>query len=217
MEGLIMAFVFENLKLLKKDMESKGWIIDSFDFHYKQQNYIVLVKLFERDEKTPKFALLKLEFLHENDFSKKLSVYANSVKLFIEAKPLREFFGIEYSNNLGRILSQFAKIFSKFIPPKVIENKKELQKEAMWNSLSKGESEDPRKKYCFSVRRNPVKEDGELGKRSPFNDNKTRISRPELYKLLGDDPTLSFRYSMNPEEEETNEEIIANWKENKSK
>lgn len=212
-----MTFVFENLKLLKRDMESKGWIIDSFNFRYKQQNYIVLVKLFERSEKTPKFALLKLEFLNENDFSKKLSVYANSVKLFTEAKPLREFFGIEYSSNLGNILSQFSKMFSEFIPTEVIESKKELQKEAMWDSLSKSESEDPRKKYCFSVRRNPVKENGDPGKRSPFNDNKTRLSRPELYKLLGDDPALSFRYSMKPEEEEANEEIVANWKENKSK
>lgn len=212
-----MGLVFDNLKLLKQDMKSKGWIIDSFDFRYKQQDYIVLVKLFERNEKTPKYALLKLVFLNENDFSKKLSVYANAKMLLIEAKTLREFFGIEYSSNLGNILSQFAKIFSEFIPTEVIENKKELQKEAMWNSLSESESEDPRKKYCFSVRRNPVKENGDPGKRSPFNDNKTRMSRPKLYKLLGDDPTLSFRYSMKSEEEETDEKIVANWKENKSK
>src|SRR5699024_7683092 len=126
MEGLMMAFVFENLKLLKQDMESKDWIIDSFDFRYKQQKYIVLVKLFEQDEKTPEYALLKLEFLKENDFSEKLSIYVNSVKLFTDAKTLREFFGIKYSNNLGDVLFQFSKTFSEFIPTEVIENKNEL-------------------------------------------------------------------------------------------
>ena len=211
-----MAFVFENLKLLKQDMESKDWIIDSFDFRYKQQKYIVLVKLFEQDEKTPEYALLKLEFLKENDFSEKLSIYVNSVKLFTDAKTLREFFGIKYSNNLGDVLFQFSKTFSEFIPTEVIENKNELHKEVMCNSLSESDSEDPRKIYCFSVRRNPGKENGKHGKRSPFNDNKTRLRRPELYELLGVDKTLSFRYSMNPDDKKTDEEIVIKWRENKS-
>ena len=86
----------------------------------------------------------------------------------------------------------------------------------MCHSLSKSDSEDPRKKYCFSVRRNPLKENGELGKRSPFNDNKTRLYRPSLYERLGADTNLSFRYSMNPEDEDTDEGIIAKWTKNKT-
>src|SRR5699024_10985407 len=139
MEALVMTLVFENLKFLKKDMEFNNWVIDSFSFCYKQQKYIVLVKLFEQGEKIPKYALLKLEILKENDFSKILSVYANSAKLFTDAKTLREFFGIKYSDNLGDILSQFAKTFSEFIPTEVLENKSELQKEAMGNSLSESD------------------------------------------------------------------------------
>ena len=79
-----MVNVFENLKLLKLDMKDKGWVIDSFYFRYKQQNYIVLVKLFEKEEKVPEYALLKLELLKENDFSDMLAVYANSVKLYTD-------------------------------------------------------------------------------------------------------------------------------------
>ena len=90
----------------------------------------------------------------------------------------------------------------------------EDQKEAMCFSLSQSDSEDPRKKYCFSVRRNPLKGNGELGKRSPFNDNKTRLYRPSLYERLGSDTNLSFRYSMNPDDEETDEGIIAKWTKN---
>lgn len=211
-----MANVFENLKLLKQDMKNKGWVIDSFYFRYKQQNYIVLVKLFEKNEKVPEYALLKLEFLRENDFSDILAVYANSVKLFTDTKTLREYFGIKYISNLGDILSQFSQTLAEFIPTAVSENKNESQKEAMCHSLSKSDSEDPRKKYCFSVRRNPLKENGELGKRSPFNDNKTRLYRPSLYERLGADTNLSFRYSMNPEDEDTDEGIIAKWTKNKT-
>ena len=62
---------------------------------------------------------------------------------------------------------------------------------------------------------NPLKGNGELGKRSPFNDNKTRLYRPSLYERLGSDTNLSFRYSMNPDDEETDEGIIAKWTKNK--
>jgi len=212
-----MAHIFENLKLLKQDMKSKKWVIESFYFRYKKQNYIVLVKLFEKDEKIPEYALVKLEFLRENDFSDMFSVYANSVKLFTDAKTLRKYFGIEYSTNLGDILSQFSQIFAEFIPTQVSETKTEKQKDAMCGSLSKSDSEDPRKKYCFSVRRNPSREDGELGKRSDFNDNKTRLRRPDLYARLGADSNLSFRYSMNPDDEESDESIISKWTKNKNK
>ena len=197
-----MVNVFENLKLLKLDMKDKGWVIDSFYFRYKQQNYIVLVKLFEKEEKVPEYALLKLEFLKENDFSDMLAVYANSVKLYTDTKTIREYFGIEYSSNLGDVLFQFSQTLARFIPTEVSEKKNEDQKEAMCFSLSQSDSEDPRK-------------NGELGKRSPFNDNKTRLYRPSLYERLGSDTNLSFRYSMNPDDEETDEGIIAKWTKNK--
>ena len=215
MEGIkVMVSVFNNLKLLKNDMEANNWIIDSFYFQFKKQNYIVLVKLFEKNENRPEYALLKLEFLKEKDFSDSLLVLANSMKLFIDAKTLREYFDIEYTKNLGDVLCQFNEYLAKFIPIEIMNNKSQLQKEAMTTSLSKSDSEDPRRKYCFSVRRNPIKTDGTLGQRSIYNDNKTRLYRPTLYNRLGSDTSLSFRYSMNPNDENTDEIIIATWAKN---
>ncbi|MFD1988665.1 DUF6037 family protein [Paenibacillus nicotianae] len=212
-----MVNTFENLKLLKQDMKSKGWVIDSFYFNYKKQNYIVLVKLFEKNENFPEYALLKLEFLKENNFSDILVVYANSSKLLTDAKTLREYFGIEYSSNLGDILLQFSRELAKFIPEEVSDNKNEHQKEAMCRSLSKSDLEDPEKKYCFYVKRNPVKKDNRLGQRSPFNDNKTRLYRPSLYERLGADTNLSFCYSTDLDQEETDENIIIKWTIRKNK
>lgn len=196
-------------------METKGWIIDSFEFHYKNQNYIVLVILCSEKETKPDYALLKLEFLKQNDFSDSLLVHANSAKLFIDTKTLRTYFNIEFSDNLGNILQQFSLELANSIPTEVIQNKPVQQKEAMLTSLNKSDPEDPRKKYCYAVRRNSDRADGSPGQRGDFNDNKTRLRRTTLYDKLGIDPNLSFLYSTNKEDENTDEVIIYNWTKNK--
>lgn len=215
-----MPHIFENLRTLKDDMEDKGWIIESFFFRYKSNNYIVLVKLLEEAERelAPPYTLLKLEILKENDFSDMLSIYAN-VNGFLEldVKKLREFFGIEYSHNLGDIIQQFKQTFANYIPTTVNANKDDNLKEAMCQSLSKSDSEDPRKIYCTSVSRKGLKKNGELAQRSPFNDNKTRIYRPNLYERIGSDTNISFNYSIDPEKNKTDEEIIKNMIKNKYK
>jgi len=78
--------VLGNLKLLKKAMEEKGWWIDSFQFHYNQQDYIVLIKLYAENEKKPDYALLKIEFLKQENCDDSLLVAANSVKILLMGK-----------------------------------------------------------------------------------------------------------------------------------
>lgn len=55
--------VFASFKLLKEDMESLGWVIEAFLFKYKNYTYIVLAKLYQENERKPKFALMKAEFI----------------------------------------------------------------------------------------------------------------------------------------------------------
>lgn len=206
----------ENLKFLKDDMEKKGWIIDSFLFCYKNVQYIVLVKLYEPDEAKPQYALLKLEFIKKDNISDSLEIPANSQKLLVDAKTLREFFGIEYKENLGSILRQFTDYLGQIIPTKVSDKITKEQKYAMERELSFSNSEDPDKKYCYKVKRNGNKKDGSPGQRSPYNDNITRLRRPILYKKLGEEKTLSFCYSRSPDDEKTDEAIIFNWTKNNS-
>jgi hypothetical protein len=188
---LIVGNVFENLKSLKKDMESKRWIITAFDFVYKSVRYIVLVKLYGVKELRPKYSLLKLEFLEADDFQEKLEAPANSNGLLATAKELRTFFRIEYSRNLGNILLQFDKQLAKFVPIKVNDNLTKNQASAVVVSLSHSDSEDPNKKYCYAVKRNPINSNGVLGKRSSFIDNKTRILRRTLYSFFKEDKNMS--------------------------
>lgn len=193
-----------NLKLLKNDMAEKGWVISSFLFKYKSIEYIVLIHLFDdKHKKKSPYALVLLEFIEKGNLSHELRVEVNSNGLLLGAKELRNYFGIEYSPNLGDILSQFTDILNRFVPTVANENLSEEQRKVMSASLSESDSENPNKKYCFGVKRNPR---GYI--RSQFNDNKTRLLRPDIYRRFKDDETISFCFSSNPQDEKTDLEII---------
>lgn len=198
--------VFENFKLLKADMIEKGWVIEAFPFNYKETDYIVLTKLYEDGEKKPKYALIKVEILKSDNISERLVSPVNASGFLIEAKLLRQFFNIEYGENLGDLLSQFNEYFSQFIPTQVTLGKSIQIENVMIMSLSKSDSQDPNKRYCHSVRRNPKGK-----KRTPFNDNKTRLLRPDLYAELSGDQSISFCYSTETSDQKSDAEIIANF------
>lgn len=69
--------------------------------------------------------------------------------------------------------------------------------------MSQSDSQDPNKLYCYAVRRNPIGQ-----KRTPFNDNKTRLLRPSLYTEFEGDSSISFCYSADINDEEGDAEII---------
>lgn len=208
-----MPNVFGNLRLLKNDMEEKGWVIDSFLFRYKDINYIVLVKLYTEDEKKPKYALLKLEFIQQDDFNHRLLVPTHSngfMTDIVSIIVIKDFFKVEYQVNLGNFQEQFQEFLASFIPTEVVENKNDTERRVMVMDLSKNDSQNPNRLYCTSVKRNPNM-NGVQQVRSIYNDNKTRLLRPELYREYADERTISFCYSENPDDEKTTEEIMNNF------
>lgn len=199
--------MLEKLKSLKEDMKKNGWTICSFIFKYKNKNYIVLVKRFVGSVKRiSEYALVKLEFMKENDLTDVLEVEANSNRLLIDAKTLREYFGIEYSDNLGDIINQFSNQLGDSIPANIKVNISGIEKQAMVRSLSISDSEDPEKIYCTVVRRNPKGK-----KRSEFNSDKTKLLRGELFKFFKDDESISFCYSKELEKENDDATILKNF------
>lgn len=199
--------LLENLRQLKEDMRNKGWTICSFLFKYKKIEYIVLVKRFVGTEKRiDKYALVKLHFMKANNLSDELQVEANVKKLIVDPKKLREYFGIEYRENLGNILQQFTENLGRVIPTKMSENSSKMEKSAMVRSLGKSDSEDPNKIYCNKVRRN---RDG--GQRSEFNSDKTRLLRPMLFRAFCNDKSISFCYYADKEMENDDATIIRNF------
>ena len=151
----------------------------------------MLVKRFVGKEKrVNQYALVKLHFMKSDDLNDGLEIEANSSKLLIDAKILRQYFGIEYQNNLGDILKQFTETFGKAIPMNIPKNISDEEKGAMVQSLSISDSENPNKIYCYKIRRNPSG-----GKRSDFNSDKTKLLRSGLFRKFENEPGVSFCYS----------------------
>lgn len=95
----------------------------------------MLVKRFVGKEKrVNQYALVKLHFMKSDDLNDGLEIEANSSKLLIDAKTLRQYFGIEYQDNLGDILKQFAETFGKAIPVNIPKNISDEEKGAMVKS-----------------------------------------------------------------------------------
>lgn len=196
-----------NLKELRDNMEEKNWTICSFLFKYKGIEYIVLVKRFVGTEKKKEqYALVKLHFMKFNDLSDDLQVEANIRGLIIKARVLREYFGIDYQENLGNILRQFAERLGNEIPKDVPKYFSDIETTAMVRSLSKSDSEDPNKIYCNKVKRNP-----NGGQRSVFNTDKTKLLRPKLFKYFRNEPNISFCYYSDPALENDDMTILRNF------
>lgn len=199
--------MLQNLKELKEDMVNKDWTICSFLFQYKGIDYIVLVKRFVGSEKrVSKYALVKLHFMKYNDLNDNMEVEANRHSLLIEAQRLREYFGIEYTNNLGNILQQFTARLGKAIPKNIPDSVSKTEITAMVCSLSRSDSEDPNKIYCNKVKRNP-----NGGKRSEFNADKTKLLRASLFEHFRNEPNISFCYYANPAMENDDATILKNF------
>lgn len=199
--------LLSNLKELKDDMVNKNWTICSFIFRYKRIQYIVLVKRFVGTEKrVNEYALVKLHFMKYNDIKDDMQVEANSSRLIIEAKKLREYFGIEYKENLGDVLKQFTEQFGKVIPKYVPDEVSDTEKAAMVQSLSISDNENQNKIYCNRVKRNS---DG--GQRSEFNADKTKLLRPSLFEYFCNEPNISFCYYIDPAKENDDATILRNF------
>ncbi|HHZ8505257.1 DUF6037 family protein [Morganella morganii] len=198
--------VFESFRLLRDDMVENGWVIEAFPFNYRNRDYIVLAKLYGDGETKPKYALMKVEILKSEEISERLVLAVNVNGFMTEAKQLRAFFDIEYGQNLGDLLNQFNEYFAGFIPIHVTLDRSPHIEEAMVISLSRSDSQDPNKRFCYGVKRNP---DGQ--QRSLFNDNKTRLLRPTLYPEFSNDPSISFCYSADANDNKPDKEIIKNF------
>jgi len=69
---------FKNLPKLLSSMKKKEWIIDSFLFNYKKEDYVVILKLYNDTERKPsEYAKVKLEFIRANNINESIQVYAD--------------------------------------------------------------------------------------------------------------------------------------------
>jgi hypothetical protein len=205
----------ENLKLLRDEMELLEWYMTIFEISYNKESYYVLVKRYHENKNKPKYALVKLEFLRNSDLDDTFEVWANSQCIEgFDVKEFREYFNINYSSNLGDIVKQFTKCLGLQIPTKIkSEMIADRAYDILLKELSCADSEDPAKKYCYALRRNP-QINGVQTHRSVYNNQKAKMLRQSLYNRLfhnNDDLTISFCFSSNISDNKPDDEIIKNF------
>lgn len=197
------------MPLLLSDMEARGWLIDSFPFTYNHVETIVILKRFRSGEtKRKPYDVVKLEFIYRDNAKCSIHAYADFFNVRFETvKQFVDFFHIIGRNFDRDLFDDFSQYFAPFIPTAKIVRKTDRQERELLGSRAEGNNPDAI--YCFDVRRSGFKDDGTPKTRSIENDNKAAVLRPELYQKYKGDMTLSFFFSANPQDERTDEEIMA--------
>lgn len=201
-----MEIRFKKLPLLLKDMQKKQWIIDSFIFKYKKEDYIVILTLYKENEKKPtKFAKAEVEFIKDNNMNHSIKGYIDFYEVHFNGfKEFCDFFSVESKNAKRDLFVDFAKIFSDFIPEEKIIKKSEKVQNLIG---SRAEGNNPKAIYCYDVRRNGTRTDGTLKKRSIANSNKAEMLRPKLYEKYRKETNLSFYFSPEKDDCKSDHEI----------
>jgi len=198
--------LMDNMVLLLKNLRDNGWHITAFPFSFKNIDYIVLFEDIDNLKLVANGNIVRLTFIDTTDADHVLEVKANPNRFDIGAKQLREFFGIEYSENLGDIFRQFYERFGAIIPRIRPLTLSTAEKNAAIQRLNRNDNDNDNAMCCYAARRNGVY-DGKQHYRTPFNSDKTKLLRETLYERLGGDDTISFCYR---EENELDDITIIN-------
>lgn len=206
---MIMAEIrFKNLPKLLNDIRKKGWRIDSFLFEYNGIKTIVILTLYENNEKKPsKYAVAKIEFVMRNDTTKSISGHIDFYKVkFNMPSEFFQFFDVTETGKRRDFFIDFFEYFSKKIPDKkIVQKSDDIERVVLARKI---DPNDPDAIFCNDVRRNGKFSDGTPHRRSSENSNKAELLREKLYLRYKEDLNYSFYFSTKSEDERTDEEIM---------
>ncbi|MDJ8840739.1 DUF6037 family protein, partial [Salmonella enterica] len=144
-----------NIQLIFDDMRDKDYIIDSFKFKYKNENYLVFIRRFKGKfiKRINKFAKVQLTFYKESTMKNSLVVEANNNGLIVnDYNMLYNFFGIE-SSSFGKGLFPFYESLNEAIPNEVNLNSSKEKNISLSKELYKDDIKEMDKIYCTGVTR----------------------------------------------------------------
>lgn len=182
-----------NILALLNDLRTNQWHITAFQFTYKEIPYIVLFEDIANLQLVAGEYVALLTFIDRTDGTRILQTKANEFHFSAKAKEFREYFGIQYAPNLGDIFKQFYAYFGNFIPEVRVQNFDAETQLAVVNKLSRNDHENVNNLCCYAAKRNGVY-NGVQHHRTPFNSDKTKLLRENLFNMLGNDDTISFCY-----------------------
>lgn len=182
-----------NIGILLNCLQNNQWHITAFQFTYKNIQYIVLFEDISNLPLVSNKYIVLLTFIDRNNKNHILQTKANLFKFEIDAKKFREYFGIAYTDNLRDIFLDFYSRFNNCIPQTLNQNFDDETKLAVLNKLSRNDKEDANNLCCYAAKRNGIY-NGIQHHRTPFNSDKTKLLREDLFNMLGSDDTISFCY-----------------------
>lgn len=193
--------IINNIGYLKQDLVNNNWHMTVILFEY---NKIVYDVLFENNDDLEKranpYASVLLTFIDIAEPERVYKIEANQKRMFFNPIEFRKFFRINYAPNLGDIFKQFFEHFLRFVPQTVPLNINERQNAEIDHCLAQRGGHNPNSIYCYDARR-LGKRNGIQMHRSIFISNLTERKKPELFNYFKDEPTVTFYYSPNPNDE----------------
>ena len=196
----------QNIKVLLQFLRNNHWHMTSFFFNYKRCQYIVLFEDIKNLDIASEGYDVLLTFIDTNDENRIFSVKANEHNFKFKVKEFREFFGIEYSPNLGDVFKQFYEWFNQFIPTTIDHIPSQQEKRLIVSRLNKHDNDN--NMCCYKVKRNPIV-NGKQHRRTIFNSQKCRMLKADLYQRFENDDTISFCFRK--DNELTTAEILKNF------
>ena len=150
-----MPTFISNFDALLYDLRQHGYHMTAFSFHYTGFSYTVL---FEDngniEERRNRYASAIFTFIDVDEPDRRLVVESNRAGLlFTDVREFREFFGIQYAENLGDIFKQFFERLLAFIPPLKPEHLDEQMKIEIIRTLAGRSGHDPNAIFCNDARR----------------------------------------------------------------
>lgn len=193
-----------NMQLIFDDMSEKNYIIDSFEFKYKNENYLVFIRRFKGKfiKRINNFAKVQLTFYKESTIKNSLIVEANNNGLIIDDfNIVYNFFGIK-SSSFGKGLFPFYESLNGAIPTEANLKSSKEKNISLAKELYKDDVKEMDKIYCIGVTRLP-----KGWKRSERRNEKAKRLRPALYEFF-DDHSITFSFSSHDWKEKSDEQII---------
>lgn len=179
----------ERINILLEYLRNHHWHMTSFPFNYKHIDYVVLFEDLDNLSLVNEGYDVLLTFIDCGNEDRRLSVKANSYHFKFNVREFREFFGIEYAENLGDIFQQFYEYFNHYIPTEINAHPTEQERRLIIERLNNNDNDN--NTCCYKLMRNPIVE-GKQHYRTPFNDQKARMLKADLYAHFENENTISF-------------------------
>lgn len=199
--------ILNNIGKLRADLIKNGYHMTAFEFRYNGTYDVLFENNDNLDKRDNPYASVILTFIDTDNFDRRYTIEANQIRLFFNPKDFREFFKIKFSNNLGNVFRQFFDKFVAIVPSTVPERLNQRQNNAIDRCLAQRGGHNPDAIYCYDARRLSKRNEKQMY-RSIFISNLTQRKKPELYEYFKNEPTVTFYYSPNREDELTDKQII---------